>query len=152
MIARFYHSLVMGLLPITLIACTNSGTIAAKQSGATPPVGVDLGPSGPVSTAPAGESHASHPQQETNMQIAHDGHTHVHGTGIVNAVNPIAHTVRLTHAPIPEIGWPVMTMDFLVAPSVDLSSIRPNRRVNFIMEEGQGGMYEIQAITPAEGG
>jgi hypothetical protein len=30
--------------------------------------------------------------------------------------------------------------------------VRPNRRVNFIMEQGPGGMYEILAITPAEGG
>ena len=45
-----------------------------------------------------------------------------------------------------------MSMEFLVAPSVDLTAVRPNRRVNFIMEQGPGGMYEILAITPAEGG
>jgi Cu/Ag efflux protein CusF len=44
-------------------------------------------------------------------------HSHVRGTAIVNAVDPTAHKVKLTHSPIAEIGWPAMTMEFLVAPS-----------------------------------
>jgi Cu/Ag efflux protein CusF len=59
---------------------------------------------------------------------------------------------KLTHAPIPEIGWQTMTMEFLVAPSVDLRSLRPNRRINFIMEQSPEGMYDIQAIAPTESG
>ena len=45
-----------------------------------------------------------------------------------------------------------MTMDFAVAPAVDLGALTPGTRVNFQMEQGQGGMYVIQSITPAGGG
>jgi Cu(I)/Ag(I) efflux system periplasmic protein CusF len=57
--------------------------------------------------------------------------------------------VNLSHNPIPEIGWPAMTMDFPVAASVDLKAIKPGSRVDFTIEKGQRGMYEIKAITPA---
>ncbi len=85
------------------------------------------------------------------MQMAHDGAGHVRGTGILNAVDPAAHKVRLTHAPISEIGWPSMTMDFVVARSVDLTSLRAGRRVNFIMHQDPSGTYKIESITPAGG-
>ena len=69
-----------------------------------------------------------------------------------NAVDPTQHKINLSHQPIPEIGWPAMTMEFPVAPSIDLKGIKPGTRVNFTIEQGQGGMYEIKAIAPAGGG
>ena len=83
--------------------------------------------------------------------MAHAGHNDAHGTGTVNSVDPAQHKVNLSRSPIPEIGWPAMTMDFPVAASVDLKTIKPGTRVNFTIEQGQGGMYEIKAITPAGG-
>ena len=83
--------------------------------------------------------------------MAHAGHNDAHGTGTVNSVDPAQHKVNLSHQPIPGIGWPAMTMDFPVAPSVDLKSIKPGTGVNFTIEQGQSGMYEIRAITPAGG-
>ena len=56
------------------------------------------------------------------MQMAHAGHNDAHGTGTVNSVDPAQHKVNLSHNPIPEIGWPAMTMDFPVAASVDLKA------------------------------
>jgi len=47
MIARFYRPLVMGLLPVALIACMNSPPPSAEPSAAVP-LGIDLGGSGPV--------------------------------------------------------------------------------------------------------
>jgi Cu/Ag efflux protein CusF len=149
-IARLYRPLVMGLLPIALIACMNSGPTVAEE-GATVPLGIDLGGSGPIAAAESAQSHASAPRHRSDMQIAHDGHNDAHATGTVNSVDPAQHKVNLSHNPIPEIGWPAMTMDFPVAASVDLKAIKPGTRVNFTIEKGQGGMYEIQAITPAAG-
>jgi Cu/Ag efflux protein CusF len=147
-IARLYRPLVMGLLPIALIACMNSGPTVAEE-GATVPLGLDLGGSGPVAAVASPERHAPTPQRRSDMQIAHEGDSDAHGTGTVNAVDPAQHKVNLSHNPIPEIGWPAMTMDFPVKPSVDLNVIKPGSRVNFTIEKGPGGMYEIQAITPA---
>jgi Cu/Ag efflux protein CusF len=46
------------------------------------------------------------------MQMAHAGHSGAHGAGTVNSVDLAQHKVNLSHNPIPEIGWPAMTMDF----------------------------------------
>lgn len=51
---------------------------------------------------------------------------------------------------IPSIGWPAMTMEFAVAPAIDLHAIKPGAHVNFRMQQG-GGVYVIQSVTPAEG-
>jgi hypothetical protein len=83
MIASLYRPLLIGLLPIALIACMSSGPTVADE-GAAVPLGVDLGGSGPVAaspqpqiptrTAPAAEDHASRPQHMSEMQMAHAGH------------------------------------------------------------------------------
>jgi Cu(I)/Ag(I) efflux system protein CusF len=86
-----------------------------------------------------------------DMKMAHSGHTHAQGTGTVNSVDAAAHRVNVSHGPIPAIGFPSMTMDFAVAPSVDLHAVTPGTRVNFTVEKGQGGMYVIQSIKPASG-
>src|SRR5436190_4249822 len=161
MIARLYRPLVMGLLPIALIACMNAGPTVAEE-GTAVPLGVDLGGSGPVAESPqsqtsapathTGEGHASYPQHSGEMQMAHAGQNDAHGTGTINSVDPAQHKVNISHQPIPDIGWPAMTMDFPVAPSVDLKAIRPGTRVNFTIEQGQAGMYDIKAMTPAGGG
>jgi Cu/Ag efflux protein CusF len=146
-IARLYRPLVMGLLPIALIACMNSWPTVAEE-GRTVPLGIDLGGSGPVAAAEPAQSHGPAPQHRSDMQMVHAGHNDAHGTGTVDSVDPAQHKVTLSHNPIPEIGWPAMTMEFPVKPSVDLNALKPGSRVNFTIEKGQGGMYEIQSITP----
>jgi Cu(I)/Ag(I) efflux system protein CusF len=86
------------------------------------------------------------------MRMARSGKAHAQGTGTVNSVDTAAHKVNVSHAPIPAIGFPAMTMDFAVAPSVDLKAVKPSTRINFTVERGEGGMYVIQSITPAGGG
>lgn len=40
------------------------------------------------------------------------------GTGTVTAIDAAAGTITLDHGPIPEIGWPAMTMTFKAASAV----------------------------------
>jgi Cu/Ag efflux protein CusF len=148
MVALLYRALVVGL-PIALIACMNSAATIAEQDTAVA-LGVDLGGSGPV--AASKEHHATAPQKSGEMQMAHEGHNDAHGTGTVNSVDPAQHKVNVSHNPIPEIGWPAMTMEFPVAPAVDLRALKPGTPVNFTIEKGQDGMYEIRTISPAGGG
>jgi Cu/Ag efflux protein CusF len=160
MIARLYRPLVIGLLPIALIACVSSGPTVAEE-GAAVPLGVDLGGSGPVTASPEpralvaeavmDETHAAHGQHTGEMQMAHGSENDAHGSGTVNSVDPAQHKLNVKHGPIPEIGWPSMTMDFPVAPSVDLKTIKPGTRVNFTIKKQPSGMYEIKTITPARG-
>jgi len=152
MIVRLYRSLLIGLVPIAFSACASPEPASAEQELAVP-LGVDLGGSGPVAAPvarPQGEPGYSERVGQT--QMAHAGANDAHGTGTVNSVDLARHKVEVTHAPIPEIGWPSMTMEFPVAPSVDLKEIKPGTRVNFTIEQQPGGMYEIKVITPAGGG
>jgi len=160
MIAHPYRSLAVSLIPLALIACMNSPPTSAEP-GAAVPLGIDLGGSGPViaslqspaTTVPPTHAggHAPSSSPGSGMQMAHAGHKDAHGTGMVNSVDAAQHKVNLSHQPIPEIGWPAMTMEFPVAPSVDLGAIKPGTRVNFTIEQVEGGMYEIKAMTPAGG-
>src|SRR3984893_18115528 len=121
MIASLVRPLMIGLLPIVLIACMNPAPTVAEE-GAAVPLGVDLGGSGPVAASPqqqaptrvalAGEGHATHSQHGSDMQMAHAGHNDAHGTGTVISVDPALHKINLSHQAIPDIGWPAMTMDF----------------------------------------
>ena len=160
MIARLIRPLAIGSLSIALIACMNSAPTSAEQSAAVP-LGIDFGGSGPVIASPQTEAsaHTTHAADQAasaehggEMQMAHEGHNDAHGTGTVNSVDPGQHKVNMSHAPIPEIGWPAMTMEFPVAPSVDLKAIKPGMSVNFTIEQGPSGMYEVKAITPSGGG
>lgn len=149
MIPRLYRLYLIGPLSIALIACMNSApTVAEPDSGV--PLGIDLGSSGPVLAATGHQ--ATHPKKSGEVQMAHEGHDDAHGSGTVNSVDPAEHKVNLSHNPIPEIGWPAMTMDFSVAPSVDLRSLKPGSRVNFTIERGEGGTYEIRTIALPGGG
>jgi Cu(I)/Ag(I) efflux system protein CusF len=98
------------------------------------------------------EGGAASSEHSGATQMAHAGHNDAHGTGTVNSVDPAQHKLNLSHQPIPEIGWPAMTMEFPVAPAVDLKAIKPGTRVNFTIEQQPGGMYESKAIVPAGGG
>jgi Cu/Ag efflux protein CusF len=148
MVAFLYRPLVIGL-PIALMACVNSAPTVAEQDTSVP-LGIDLGGSGPV-TVPVAD-HTVAPRTSGEMRMAHAGHADAHGSGTVNSVDPAQHKINLSHQAIPDIGWPAMTMDFPVAPSVDLKTIKAGTRVNFTIERGEGGMYEIRAIAPAGGG
>jgi Cu(I)/Ag(I) efflux system periplasmic protein CusF len=75
----------------------------------------------------------------------------VQGSGTINSVDAANHKIGLSHNPIPAIGWPAMTMEFAVAPSVDLKSVKPGTRVDFAMQRGGDGMYVIQSVKPAGG-
>lgn len=69
-----------------------------------------------------------------------------HGTGVVTAVDPAAGTVTLDHGPIPEAGWPAMTMGFKADPAL-LATVKTGDRVRFDLVI-KGGTSEITAIRP----
>jgi Cu/Ag efflux protein CusF len=135
---------MMIVLPIALAACLDSQPAAAINQAS---LAVDLGASGPVNPR-GGEGHAGAAEPNRPVQVAHDGHNDVHASGTVNKIDPASHKVNLTHQPIPKIGWPTMTMDFDVAPAVNLGAIKPGVQVDFSMEQGKDGMYVIQSIAP----
>jgi Cu/Ag efflux protein CusF len=144
------------LAPAFVAACASPGEAVGDQAASAVPLGVDLGSSLAVSPlgsslVPPGEGHERTSDMPGEMKMAHEGHQHTQATGTVNSVDAAQHKINISHNPIPEIGWPAMTMDFPVARSVDLRSVKPGMRVNFTFEQGQGSMPEIQSLTPAGG-
>jgi Cu/Ag efflux protein CusF len=117
------------------------GAMPRMSHGSKRKMAMDHGSMPGVSHSPGG-----------GMKMAHSGHANAQGTGTVNSIDAAAHKVNVSHGPISAIGLPAMTMDFAVAPSVDLQTVKPGTRVNFTIEQGEGGMYVIQSIKPAGGG
>ena len=173
-------SLWLGAIPFVLGACTYPGPAVAEPVTGSAALGVDFGGSAriPRVAALTGEHHPTAPNAmpgmehgsmagmpmehgampgmshstRGRMQMAHEGDAHAKGAGTVNSLDASAHKINISHGPIPAIGFPAMTMDFGVAPSVDLRTVQLGARINFTVEQGQGGMYVIQSITPAGGG
>jgi Cu/Ag efflux protein CusF len=138
-----------GLGLLVLAACAST---TPALSGAASPAGIDLGPSSRVVSTVAATDAASVARQapsRNGVQLAHGGHTDAHATGVVNSVDTAGRRLNITHDPIPAIGWPSMTMDFPVAPSVNLGAVKSGARVDFTIEKGKNGMYEIQSVAPA---
>lgn len=139
---------IAGAILLALPACANVAPAVTSSA-----IGTDLGPSSRIPThqMAMASRHDTYltSQPSAKTRLVHDGHSDVHATGTVNAVDAAAHKLNLSHGPIPAIGWPPMTMDFSVAPSVDLSRLRPGNRVNFSLEKDKGGMYRVQSVVPA---
>ena len=69
------------------------------------------------------------------------------GTGTVIALNTAGKKITFDHAPMPELDWPAMKMEFPVAPSVDLSKVKKGDKVRFTLT-GSGKAYTVQSIAP----
>ena len=143
---RYLFALV---LPVAFAAGLRA-EVAGAAAADPVPLGIDLGASGPVNPR-GGEGHTGSANPDRPMQMAHNGHNDVHGTGVVKAVDAAAHKITISHQPISQIGFPAMTMEFGVAPAVDLKSVKPGSSVDFSMEQGADGMYTIQSISPRGG-
>lgn len=145
------------LLALPACAATPSATMAADTAT---PAAVDLGPSSRIPQtrmAMAGAGHEAHrtgvsTAPSSNVQRIHEGAGDAHATGTVNAVDAAQHKINVSHGPISSLGWPAMTMEFPVAPSVDLSRVNPGSRVDFSLGKDKGGMYQIQSVAPAAAG
>ena len=75
----------------------------------------------------------------------------VSATGKVNSVDPAKHTVNVTHEPIKDLGWPSMTMDFPVSPTLDLSAIKPGEKIRFSLgRTDASGNRRIEQLQPTK--
>ena len=147
-----------GLIVLALTACAASPRASAAIEAADP--AIDLGPSSRVPATRVAMENAGHELQRGApsmepvgaVQLVHEGGNDAHAIGTVNGVDAAQHKINLSHNPIPSIGWPAMTMEFPVAPSVDLSRIKPGARVNFSIQKGKDGLYEVQSVQPVGAG
>lgn len=71
------------------------------------------------------------------------------GEGQINSIDAGARKVNMTHGPVAALKWPGMTMDFPVAPGVDMGALKPGGKVGFTLTKGADGSYAIDSVKPA---
>lgn len=71
-------------------------------------------------------------------------------TGRINAIDTANRTVNLTHGPIEALGWPGMTMDFAVLPSIDLGALKAGETIAFTVAQTPEGTYAVDSVTPTK--
>ncbi len=72
------------------------------------------------------------------------------GEGKVNSIDTAARKVNMTHGPVAALKWPGMTMDFQVAPGVDMSTLKAGAKVGFTLKPAADGRYMIDSIKFAQ--
>lgn len=101
--------------------------------------------------------HSGHGQMDHG---AHGGHgemkavtvepgTEADGVAVINSIDADRGMVNLTHEPMPELGWPTMTMDLEATRRVDLGAVKPGDKVDFKIKLGRDKQYRITEMAPA---
>ena len=105
-----------------------------------------------------GHGHMDHSQMEhgqmDHSQMGHGQMDH----GMMNddiktqvTINSIIDgTVNVSHGPIPEIGWPSMTMDLNLLEGAEVGAVEPGDEAIMTLEKGDDGMFAIRALAPIE--
>ena len=71
----------------------------------------------------------------------------VHTKAVVNSFGD--GTANVSHEPIPDIGWPAMTMDLTLLPDAQMmGEVAEGDAVTLMLIKGEDGMYAIGAIMP----
>jgi len=71
-------------------------------------------------------------------------------TGTLEAIDLETRSLTLSHAPIPELKWPRMTMDFQLADPALVEGVAPGSAVRFSFEVGEPGEYVVTRIEAAQ--
>lgn len=77
---------------------------------------------------------------EQKMEVGEGG---AMGEGVIHSVSKLNRIVNLTHAPIPELNWPEMTMDLAVAKDVDLNTLKAGDKVKFHLILDSDNVFRI---------
>ncbi|MBL4602985.1 MAG: copper-binding protein [Emcibacteraceae bacterium] len=67
---------------------------------------------------------------------------------ILNNIDVEKRTANFKHQALKNIGMMAMTMDFTIAPSIDLSTLTAGSEVQIIVEMPSEGVFEVTHIRP----
>ncbi len=93
------------------------------------------------------QDHAGHGEMKS---VVVEPGTEAAGIGVLNSVDADKGSVNLTHEPMPDLGWPKMTMDLQVTKHVDLSSFKAGDNIDFKLKLGRDKQYRVIDMTPAK--
>lgn len=72
---------------------------------------------------------------------------HGKSIGVIKAIDPAANTLTIQHGPIPDVGWPAMTMTFKAKPPTLLKGLRVGEAISFDCTV-RGMAAEVTAVHP----
>ncbi|WP_166255182.1 efflux RND transporter periplasmic adaptor subunit [Marinobacter salicampi] len=68
-------------------------------------------------------------------------------TGEITELDPDASQVTLRHEPIPELGWPAMTMAFELSDQIEINELELGQGIRFSFRETDLG-YRVEEVAP----
>ena len=106
----------------------------------------------PANASDGKGSHAEHAGSHSGQSEMKEvpGNKPATVTGVINSVDTAAGKINITHEPVPELGWPKMTMDLPVTRKVDLSTVKPGSVVDFTLKQGRDKQFRVIAIEPKQ--
>ena len=69
------------------------------------------------------------------------------GQGKINSINPDANTINVAMSPVKALGWPSMSMNFLLQNTAMLNGYKTGEMVNFNFAKDTAAGYTITRIT-----
>lgn len=72
------------------------------------------------------------------------------GVGVINSVDAEKGMINITHEPMPELGWPTMTMDMPVTKRVDLGAVKAGDKVDFKVKLGRDKQYRVTEMEASK--
>lgn len=107
-----------------------------------------------AATSMASEQNSGHGEHGTmkHGEMEHGEMDHgmmqdgIHTEVTVNSISD--GTVNVSHGPIPEIGWPAMTMDLNLLDGAEVGEVEAGDEAMMMLEKGEDGMFAIRALMP----
>lgn len=97
----------------------------------------------PLLAAPAlAQSTGGHGTHGTHSNMQHG----VHADATLNKM--MDGKANVSHGPIPDIGWPAMTMDLPFLEGAEIGKVSDGQPVMLMLEKGPDGMFGIKAMMP----
>ena len=100
-----------------------------------------------VGLVAASDSHSNHGSMNHGEMKPTDKKEAVAGA-VINSIDENGGKINVTHEPVPELGWPKMTMDLPVTRRVDLSKVKSGAHVNIKLKQGRDKQFRVIAIEP----
>jgi len=70
--------------------------------------------------------------------------------GTISSVDSSRRRLKISHGPVEVLHWPAMTMEFDLAPNVDIGTLTPGSKINFSLTKGSDGKYVVDEVSPAK--
>ncbi|MEO1495146.1 MAG: copper-binding protein [Pseudomonadota bacterium] len=102
--------------------------------------------SAPAVMAESTHSHGHKHSGDTAKAEDHKEMAGVHAEATIHKIE--GNVVNLSHGPIPEIGWPSMTMDMTLLEGAEVGDVKPGDTAMMMLEQGADGIYGIRALMP----